>query len=112
VLRGVATPVLLAQLRVASVRVYAAHPDPSPNSSPDDAVKARAPWECDWCVPVALLIGNEGAGLPDEILRSADAAVMIPQAAARHMQAPMDSLNAAVAGSVLLYEAARQRARL
>jgi TrmH family RNA methyltransferase len=113
VLRGIAVPVLLAQLRVAGVRAYAAHPaDPSPDSPPNAAVKALAPWECDWRQPVALLIGNEGAGLPDEIVRSADAAVMIPQAAARRAQAPMDSLNAAVAGSVLLYEAARQRARL
>lgn len=116
VLRGIAAPVLLAQLRVAGVRIFAASSNPCPASSqdsaPEPAVKALAPWKCDWRAPVALLIGNEGAGLPDEIVRSADAAVMIPQAAARHAGSPMDSLNAAVAGSVLLYEAARQRARL
>ena len=102
VLRGMAAPVLLAQLRVAGVRVYAASPDTS-------IVNTLLPWEADWRMPVALLLGNEGAGLSADMLRSADAAVRIPQAAAPGAQAPMDSLNAAVAGSVLLYEAARQR---
>ena len=101
ILRGVATPILLAQLRVAGVRVYAACPD-----APD----AVAPWEADWCAPVALLVGNEGAGLPPDLVRSADAAVRIPQSAS-DAAAGMDSLNAAVAGSILLYEAARQRSR-
>jgi TrmH family RNA methyltransferase len=102
ILRGVATPILLAQLRVAGVRVYAASPD-APN--------ALAPWEADWRGPAALLVGNEGAGLPPELIRSADAAVRIPQAAAPDAASGMDSLNAAVAGSILLYEAARQRGR-
>jgi tRNA G18 (ribose-2'-O)-methylase SpoU len=35
--------------------------------------------------------------------------VRIPQNAAREAGAPVDSLNAAVAGAILLYEAARQR---
>ena len=106
VLRGIAVPVLLAQLRVAGIRVYAACPDMAAMAA---ATKTLAPWEVDWRVPAAVLIGNEGAGLPADLVRSADAAVMIPQATARRAQAPMDSLNAAVAGSVLLYEAARQR---
>jgi TrmH family RNA methyltransferase len=99
ILRGVATPILLAQLRVAGVRTYAACAD---------APGAVAPWEADWRAPAALLVGNEGAGLPAELIRSADAAVRIPQAAAEAASG-MDSLNAAVAGSILLYEAARQR---
>jgi len=37
-----------------------------------------APWEVDWCEPVALLVGNEGAGLPDEVERSADARIRNP----------------------------------
>jgi TrmH family RNA methyltransferase len=101
ILRGVATPILLAQLRVAGVRVYAACPD-----APDGV----APWEADWRGPSALLVGNEGAGLPPELVRSADAAVRIPQVASPDATG-MDSLNAAVAGSILLYEAARQRGR-
>ena len=70
ILRGVATPILLAQLRVAGVRVYAASPGRS---------EALAPWEADWRGPAALLVGNEGAGLPPDLVRSADAAVRIPQ---------------------------------
>lgn len=56
--------------------------------------------------PCALVIGNEGAGTPPEILRRVDARVTIPT------PGPVESLNAAIAGSILLYEAARQRARL
>jgi RNA methyltransferase, TrmH family len=53
--------------------------------------------------PVALLVGNEGTGLRESWLSEADARVTIPY------PGPVESLNAAVAGSVLLYEAARQR---
>jgi tRNA G18 (ribose-2'-O)-methylase SpoU len=55
---------------------------------------------------VALLVGNEGAGLPEEVERSADARICIPMASG------VESLNAAAAAAVLFYEAARQRARL
>jgi RNA methyltransferase, TrmH family len=109
ILRGVAAPLLLAQLRVAAVRIYAACPEehfPAPAGS---SGKVLAPWQADWRAPAALLIGNEGAGLPAELARSADAIVRIPQAAAPEAGVPIDSLNAAVAGGILLYEAARQR---
>lgn len=53
--------------------------------------------------PVALFIGNEGAGLPREILRQIEETVVIPHSAR------VESLNAGVAASVILYEAARQR---
>lgn len=51
----------------------------------------------------ALLIGGEGLGLTPDLLRHADQLVSIP------MQAPVESLNAAVAAAILLYEARRQR---
>ena len=51
----------------------------------------------------AFLIGNEGNGVPEEIARLADGAITIP------CPGPVESLNAAVAASVLLYEASRQR---
>jgi TrmH family RNA methyltransferase len=54
--------------------------------------------------PVALIIGNEGNGVPPELAAQADAAITIP------CPGPVESLNAAVAASVLLYEASRQRA--
>jgi TrmH family RNA methyltransferase len=53
--------------------------------------------------PVALLIGNEGQGVPADLISKADGVVTIP------CPGPVESLNAAVATSVLLYEASRQR---
>jgi TrmH family RNA methyltransferase len=58
----------------------------------------------DMAKPIALLIGNEGNGVPPDLAMKADGAVTIP------CPGPVESLNAAVAASVLLYEAARQRA--
>ena len=51
----------------------------------------------------AFLIGNEGAGLSEDWVRMADERVTIP------CPGWIESLNAAVAGSLLLYEASRQR---
>ncbi len=59
--------------------------------------------EIDLLVPSALLIGNEGAGLSQKLIDMADQAITIP------CPGSVESLNAAVAASVLLYEAARQR---
>ncbi len=101
---GMSLPILQAQLRVAGVRVIAA-------SSHADRSPALAPWQTDLCGPIALLIGNEGAGLPFEIERAADALVRIPLAEPHGIRGQMvESLNAATAAAVLLYEAARQRA--
>jgi RNA methyltransferase, TrmH family len=91
----IALPVALAQLRVSGVRIVGAT---SANNS-----AARRPDEIDFRAPIALLIGNEAAGLPPEIERSADALVRIP------LGEPVESLNAGVAASLLLYEAERQR---
>ncbi|MFZ0661626.1 MAG: RNA methyltransferase [Acidobacteriaceae bacterium] len=55
--------------------------------------------------PCALIIGNEGGGIDPELLRRANAHVTIPT------PGPVESLNAAIAGSILLYEAACQRSR-
>jgi RNA methyltransferase, TrmH family len=52
---------------------------------------------------VALLIGNEGNGVPKDLAAMADGAITIP------CPGPVESLNAAIATSVLLYEASRQR---
>jgi TrmH family RNA methyltransferase len=53
--------------------------------------------------PCALLIGNEGAGLSADLLALATEKITIPTPGA------VESLNAAIAGSLLLYEASRQR---
>ncbi len=64
---------------------------------------AEAADRIDLAGPVALLIGNEGNGVPEELAAQADGAVTIP------CPGPVESLNAAAAASVLLYEASRQR---
>jgi TrmH family RNA methyltransferase len=70
----------------------------------DDAgvVAAR---DVDFTSACAVMIGNEGSGLGAEWLAMSDARVTIP------CPGPVESLNAAVAGSLLLYEASRQRGR-
>ena len=68
-------------------------------------VRAAQPADLvDMAGPVALIIGNEGNGVADDLAAKADARITIP------CPGPVESLNAAVAASVLLYEAARQRA--
>jgi TrmH family RNA methyltransferase len=63
-----------------------------------------------WREPVALLVGNEGAGLPQEVVHGADGRIHIPMAALPWSgQARVESLNAAAAATVVLYEAYRQR---
>jgi TrmH family RNA methyltransferase len=100
ILAGMSLSILLAQLKIAGIRTLA-----SSIHEPDKDLEQRllAPWEVDWCQPVALLVGNEGAGLPEEVERSADAHIRIPMASG------VESLNAAAAAAVLFYEAARQR---
>jgi RNA methyltransferase, TrmH family len=99
ILPGMSLPILLTQLRIANVRTLAS----SVHEPQDGELRVLSPWEVDWCEPVALLVGNEGAGLPEEVERSADARIRIPMASG------IESLNAAAAAAVLFYEAARQR---
>jgi RNA methyltransferase, TrmH family len=54
-----------------------------------------------WTLPLAIFIGNEGAGLPPAFVHQMDETLVIPQAA------QVESLNAGVAASIVLYEAAR-----
>ncbi len=53
--------------------------------------------------PAAIFIGSEGAGLPRTLIAQMDETIAIPHAP------QVESLNAGVAGSIVLYEAARQR---
>jgi len=68
--------------------------------------KGRPLPEVDFRGPLALLIGNEGAGLAPEILSQADERITIPHSS------QVESLNAGIAASILLYEVARQKADL
>jgi RNA methyltransferase, TrmH family len=82
----------LARLREAGARVFAA------------TVNAAQPADLvDLAGPVALIVGNEGNGVPRELAEKVDGAITIP------CPGPVESLNAAVAASVLLYEASQQR---
>ena len=63
----------------------------------------RPLFETDLRKPSALLLGAEGAGLPDDLLRQVDQRITIP------MQTPVESLNVGVAAALVLYEAFRQR---
>jgi TrmH family RNA methyltransferase len=106
ILREVTLDILLAGLRASSLRVYAAVA--ATNQTCGNVSPASRPWEIDWKSPSALLIGNEGSGLPEEIVLAADARISIPQATAA-TPIGIESLNAAMAATVLLYEAMRQR---
>ena len=61
--------------------------------------------QVDYTTPVAIVVGAEGEGLRPITRRSCDVVVSLP------MLGHVASLNAAAAGAVLLYEAARQRGR-
>ncbi len=99
ILPGMSLPILLTQLKIANVRTLAS----SVREPRDGEPRVLSPWEVDWCEPVALLVGNEGAGLPEDVERGADARIRIPMASG------IESLNAAAAAAVVFYEAARQR---
>lgn len=60
-------------------------------------------WEADLVGSVAIAIGNEHRGLSSLWMSAADQSVRIP------MIGPINSLNATMAGGILLYEALRQR---
>lgn len=60
-------------------------------------------FDADLTAPTAVLFGSEGHGLPGGLLDSADERLTIPMAAA------VESLNAAVAVALVVYEARRQR---
>ena len=92
-LRGIAPTIVLTQLKVAGVKIIA-------TSSYADSDSGDWP---DLREPCAIFIGSEGAGVPPEVLKAADATLAIP------MSEAVESLNAGVAAAVVFYEAARQR---
>ncbi len=68
------------------------------------AVDGGMPYhDADLSRGIALVIGNEGNGVSDEMMRMADVRVTIP------MRGRIESLNAAVAAAILMYEAVRGR---
>jgi TrmH family RNA methyltransferase len=65
--------------------------------------KGKSIEEADLNGGVCILIGNEGTGLPKPLLADVNETLVIPHASR------VESLNAAMAATVILYEAARQR---
>jgi TrmH family RNA methyltransferase len=65
--------------------------------------KGTSLHEADLKGPSAIFFGNEGAGLPREVMAKMDEFISIPHTP------QVESLNAGVAASIVLYEAARQR---
>ena len=100
-LRGIAGPVLLAQMRMAGVRILATGAAAGDAAGAKDANVEGA--MADMRGPCAIFIGNEGAGVPSEVEHAADEWISIA------MSDDVESLNAGVAASVILFEAARQR---
>lgn len=90
--RGLTVEEALRRLRARGVAVLAT------------AARGSVPYDrADLRRPFALLLGGEGAGLPDELVHGADQALSIP------MHGRVESLNVGVAAGILLFEAARQR---
>lgn len=92
IVRGVSTEELLAELHERDFLLIAA-----------DAGSSKAPEQVDFTTRVALVLGNEAHGLSSALASVVHVAVAIP------MPGPVESLNVAVAGSILLFEIARQR---
>ena len=82
---------LLSWFRKHHVTTYAAH------------LKGTDFYQEDLKKSVAFLIGNEGNGLSDELTEAADRKIKIP------MSGSVESLNAAIAATILAYEGKRQR---
>ena len=92
VLQGSDSETVIDALRAAGVQLVAT----VPRNGTDIG-------DIDWRKASAILIGGEGPGLSEPLLRAADSRISIP------MQQPVESLNAAVAAALLVYEARRQR---
>lgn len=82
----------ISTMKEKGIRVYASH------------LKGKAPYDKeDYHSATAFIIGNEGNGLSAQIADLADSYLRIP------MLGKVESLNAAIAATLLVYEAARQR---
>jgi TrmH family RNA methyltransferase len=67
------------------------------------AANGQSLFDVDLKKPTAVILGQEGSGLPHDIIADIDLRVRIP------MSTALDSLNVATAAAVILYEAMRQR---
>lgn len=84
----------VARMKEAGIRVLAT-----------SSHKGKPLPEADFTGRAMVIIGNEGAGVPPDILSAADELITIPHSPR------VESLNAGIAASIMLYEAARQRTK-
>lgn len=80
------------QMQQQGVQIIATRPD-----------AAQVYWDVDLRQPTLLLMGNEGAGLSQELTELADLAISIP------LSSGVESLNVTISAALVLYEAKRQR---
>jgi 23S rRNA (guanosine2251-2'-O)-methyltransferase len=69
----------------------------------EDVPQARLCYQSDLTMPLALVVGSEGRGMGRLVRETCDILIRLP------MRGKISSLNAAVAGSIALYEVWRQR---
>jgi TrmH family RNA methyltransferase len=91
-LLSVAAEDCFARLRQANIKIWTTA-----------VTEAKSAGQVDLASPSAIIIGNEGNGVPPELAAQADGSLTIP------CPGPVESLNAAIAASILLYETSRQR---
>jgi len=72
----------------------------------EDSPKAQLYTDIDMTVPLAIVVGSEGRGMRRLVRERCDWLIVIP------MRGKINSLNAAIAGSVALYEVLKQRTSL
>ena len=82
----------IEEMKAAGVHTYAAH-----------LAGENSYEEYDYCRASAFFIGNEGNGLSDEVAKLSHTYIRIP------MAGQVESLNAAIAATILVFEAGRQR---
>lgn len=89
------TPALLRRISAVSYTVLAT-----------GAGAKETCFDSDLKPPFLLLVGREASGVPDDMLSSVDRTISIP------MEGKVESLNAAMAAGIILFEAKRQRAEV
>ena len=95
VVAGLSTDEVMTALKKQNIPTYATCPRGN-----------ILPYALDLTSDFCLMLGNEAHGLSQKITNSATALVKLP------MSNTTESLNASVAGSILIYEAVRQRSGL
>jgi TrmH family RNA methyltransferase len=108
IVRGGADPFGSKAVRAAASALFRLRVSQSDRLPPDRPIwvaEARGDHrydELDWLTPCVLVIGSEARGPSAEVLGAATGRVSVP------LRGPIESLNAGVAASILLFEAARQ----